>query len=35
MVIFLGAIVVLPVIVAYSAFSYWVFRGKASALRYD
>ncbi len=35
LVIFLGAIVVLPVIVAYSAFSYWVFRGKASALRYD
>jgi cytochrome d ubiquinol oxidase subunit II len=35
MVIFLGAIVVLPVIIAYSAFSYWVFRGKATTLRYD
>jgi cytochrome d ubiquinol oxidase subunit II len=35
MIIFVGAIVVLPVIIAYSAFAYWVFRGKASALRYD
>jgi cytochrome d ubiquinol oxidase subunit II len=35
MIIFVGALVVLPVIVAYSAFAYWVFRGKATALRYD
>lgn len=35
MIIFVGAIIVLPVIIAYSAFAYWVFRGKASALRYD
>jgi len=35
MLIFVGACVVLPVIVAYSAFAYWVFRGKATALRYD
>lgn len=35
MVIFIGAIVVLPVIVAYSGFAYWVFRGKASKLSYD
>ena len=34
-IIFVGACVVLPVIVGYSAFAYWVFRGKASALRYD
>ena len=34
-IILIGASVVLPVIVAYSCFSYWVFRGKASALRYD
>lgn len=34
-IIFLGACVVLPVIVGYSAFAYWVFRGKAGALRYD
>jgi cytochrome bd ubiquinol oxidase subunit II len=35
MIILVGALVVLPVIVAYSAFAYWVFRGKASALRYE
>jgi cytochrome bd ubiquinol oxidase subunit II len=35
MLIFVGACVVLPIIVAYSAFAYWVFRGKATALRYD
>ncbi len=35
MLIFVGACVVLPVIIAYSAFAYWVFRGKATALRYD
>jgi cytochrome d ubiquinol oxidase subunit II len=35
MIIFVGALVVLPVIIAYSAFAYWVFRGKATALRYD
>jgi cytochrome bd ubiquinol oxidase subunit II len=34
-IILVGALVVLPVIVAYSAFSYWVFRGKASALKYE
>lgn len=35
LIILLGALVVLPMIVAYTAFSYWVFRGKASELRYD
>jgi cytochrome d ubiquinol oxidase subunit II len=35
MIIFVGTCVVLPMIVAYSAFAYWVFRGKATALRYD
>ncbi|WP_296572767.1 cytochrome d ubiquinol oxidase subunit II [Phreatobacter sp.] len=35
LIILVGALVVVPVIVAYSAFSYWVFRGKATELRYD
>jgi len=34
-IIFVGACIVLPVIVAYSALAYWVFRGKATTLRYD
>jgi cytochrome d ubiquinol oxidase subunit II len=34
-IILLGALFVLPMIAAYTAFSYWVFRGKASELRYD
>jgi cytochrome d ubiquinol oxidase subunit II len=34
-IIFVGACVVLPVIAAYSALAYWVFRGKATTLRYD
>lgn len=34
-IIFIGACLVLPVIVAYSALAYWVFRGKATTLRYD
>ena len=33
-VILIGALVVVPVILAYTAFSYWVFRGKASSLNY-
>ncbi len=32
--ILIGALVVVPVILAYTAFSYWVFRGKASSLNY-
>ncbi len=35
MFIFVGAIIVLPVVVGYSIFAYRVFRGKASDLRYD
>lgn len=35
LIIFIGACAVLPVIIGYSAFAYWVFRGKATALRYD
>lgn len=35
MIIFVGALFVLPVIIGYSAFAYYVFRGKATALRYD
>jgi cytochrome bd ubiquinol oxidase subunit II len=35
LIILLGAIFVLPFIVAYTAFSYYVFRGKATELRYD
>lgn len=34
-IILIGALVVLPVIAAYTAFSYYVFRGKATELRYD
>jgi cytochrome d ubiquinol oxidase subunit II len=34
-IVFVGTCIVLPVIIAYSAFAYWVFRGKATALRYD
>jgi cytochrome d ubiquinol oxidase subunit II len=34
MVIFIGAIIVLPVIVGYSVFAYRVFRGKATDLSY-
>lgn len=33
-IIFLGTIVVLPIITAYSAYSYWVFRGKTTKLEY-
>ena len=33
-IIFVGACVVLPVIVGYTVFSYRVFRGKATALEY-
>lgn len=34
-IMLIGAIVVVPVIAAYTALSYWIFRGKARALRYD
>ncbi len=34
-VILIGAVFVLPFIGAYTAFSYYVFRGKATELRYD
>jgi cytochrome bd ubiquinol oxidase subunit II len=34
-VIFYGTAVTLPAILGYSAYSYWVFRGKAEELRYD
>jgi cytochrome bd ubiquinol oxidase subunit II len=34
-IILVGALVVLPFIAAYTAFSYYVFRGKATELRYD
>jgi cytochrome d ubiquinol oxidase subunit II len=33
--ILIGTLFVLPVILAYSLFAHWVFRGKATALRYD
>jgi cytochrome d ubiquinol oxidase subunit II len=35
MIIFVGTCVVLPMIIAYSAIAYVVFRGKAGDLRYD
>jgi cytochrome d ubiquinol oxidase subunit II len=34
-IILLGAVFVLPFIAGYTAFSYYVFRGKATELRYD
>jgi cytochrome bd ubiquinol oxidase subunit II len=34
-IILVGTLFVLPVIIAYSALSYVIFRGKATALRYD
>jgi cytochrome d ubiquinol oxidase subunit II len=33
--IFIGAVVILPIIIAYSLLSHWVFRGKASSLSYE
>lgn len=35
MFIFVGAVIVLPVIIGYSVFAYRVFRGKATDLHYD
>ncbi len=35
MIIFVGALVVVPVILGYSALSYRIFQGKATRLRYD
>jgi cytochrome bd ubiquinol oxidase subunit II len=34
-IILVGTLIVLPVIIAYSVLSYFIFRGKATALRYD
>jgi cytochrome d ubiquinol oxidase subunit II len=34
-IILVGTLVVLPTILGYSILSYWIFRGKATALRYD
>lgn len=34
-IILIGTCFVLPTIIAYSALSYWIFRGKAKALSYD
>ena len=33
-VIFIGTVVVLPTIIGYTLFSYYIFRGKATALVY-
>jgi cytochrome d ubiquinol oxidase subunit II len=35
LIILIGALFVLPMILGYTVFSYYVFRGKASELRYD
>ena len=35
MIILIGTLFVMPTIIAYSAFAYYVFRGKATELRYD
>lgn len=34
-IMLIGALIVVPVIIGYSALAYWVFRGKATDLRYD
>lgn len=34
-IILAGTIFVLPAILGYTALSYWIFRGKATDLRYD
>jgi cytochrome d ubiquinol oxidase subunit II len=34
-VILVGSVFVLPMILAYTAFSYWVFRGKLGAIGYE
>ena len=34
-IILVGTLIVLPMILAYTALAYWVFRGKATDLRYD
>ena len=34
-IMLIGVLFVVPVIIAYSALAYWVFRGKATELRYD
>jgi len=35
MIILVGVMVVMPMILGYTALAYWVFRGKATELRYD
>ena len=35
MFMLIGALIVLPFILGYTVYAYWVFRGKASQLRYD
>jgi cytochrome d ubiquinol oxidase subunit II len=32
--ILIGCVITVPAIAAYTAYSYWVFRGKATALHY-
>ncbi len=35
MLILVGTVVVLPVLIGYTALAYWIFRGKSTELRYD
>ena len=35
LIIFVGTLFVVPVIIAYSILSYWIFRGKSEVLKYD
>ncbi|HKJ74302.1 MAG TPA: cytochrome d ubiquinol oxidase subunit II [Alphaproteobacteria bacterium] len=35
MFMLIGALIVLPFIIGYTVYAYWVFRGKATQLRYD
>ncbi|TBR41566.1 hypothetical protein CBF23_009645 [Marinomonas agarivorans] len=35
LIMLIGALIVLPILVSYTALSYYIFRGKATDLRYD
>jgi cytochrome d ubiquinol oxidase subunit II len=35
LIILVGTVIVLPVLIGYTAFAYWIFRGKATDLHYD
>jgi len=34
-IMLVGALIVLPILIGYTALAYYIFRGKATELRYD